>query len=86
MKAALILVAIALALGLGLLMGHGYSNYTYSPSREFTLAEEFEVRERFPGGTLVNHKTAYRICEGGYEVRLYPDGLKLFFNSRACWR
>lgn len=84
MKTALTLFAICLSLVLGLAMGVTVASN--AGARQFTVVEEFAVRDRFPGGTLVDSGTAYRTCENGFEVRRYPDGRALYFPGRNCWR
>lgn len=84
MKSLLILIAIALTLVLGLAMGVTLASG--AGARPFTLSEEFEVRSRWSGGTIVDNGTAYRTCENGHEVRRYADGRVLFFHGRQCWR
>lgn len=84
MKTALILFAICLALVLGLAMG--VTMASGAGARQFTTSEEFDVRSRWPGGTMVDSGSAYRTCENGYEIRRYADGRVLFFPQRPCWR
>lgn len=59
---------------------------TYRPPATFSERDQLEVRELYPGGRFLEGSTVYRRCEHGSEVRYFPDGLKLYFGGRPCWR